>query len=115
MARRRLDGWIEHESTRPGLAVHARYAGSGEAFQAAPASLESFLVERYCLYTQRAGSLWRIDVHHAPWLLRQAAAGSTIAVTGDAGAPLPGRPLLHVAHRQDVALWPPLRVAALRA
>lgn len=26
-----------------------------------------FLIERYCLYVNRKGSLYRYDIHHKPW------------------------------------------------
>jgi hypothetical protein len=39
---------------------------------AAPGTLEHFLVERYVLYTQAWGRLWRGRVHHAPYLVQSA-------------------------------------------
>lgn len=39
---------------------------------AEPGSLEYFLIERYCLYTNLAGCFYRGRIHHAPWPLRTA-------------------------------------------
>ena len=41
--------------------------------QAAPATLEHFLVERYILYSQSpAGKVWQGQVHHRPYPLQEA-------------------------------------------
>src|SRR6266550_2998172 len=32
-----------------------------------PGSLEFFLTERYCLYSERGGKLYRSRIHHEPW------------------------------------------------
>jgi uncharacterized protein len=107
--------WIEYVVERTGLRMRARYAASGRAAPAEPGTLAAFLVERYCLYATRAGLLWRLDVHHRPWMLHEPRPGSAMDV--DARQPrIPplGTPLLHVAARQDVALWAPVPVARLR-
>jgi uncharacterized protein YqjF (DUF2071 family) len=44
----------------------------GEPYEAAPGSLEHFLVERYCLYTRRRNRLYRARIDHRPWKLRNA-------------------------------------------
>lgn len=31
--------------------------------------LDEFLTERYCLYVNRKGSLYRYDIHHKPWVI----------------------------------------------
>jgi uncharacterized protein YqjF (DUF2071 family) len=90
----------------------ARYAPQGPVFQAAPGSLEHFLVERYCLYaTAPGGRVYRADIHHAPWPLQTASATielNTMAVA--AGVTLPPTPtLLHFARRLDVVAWAPHR------
>lgn len=51
---------------KPAL-CHARYRASGEAKPARADSLEQFLVERYVLYSQRNGQLFRGRVHHTPY------------------------------------------------
>ncbi|HWI39863.1 MAG TPA: DUF2071 domain-containing protein [Verrucomicrobiae bacterium] len=50
----------------------AEWRGGDPLPQAAPGTLEFFLVERYCLYTVRGGTLYRSRIHHPPWPLRQA-------------------------------------------
>jgi uncharacterized protein YqjF (DUF2071 family) len=89
--------------------LRARYAGEGPAAPAAEGSLEHWLVERYCLYTQgRGGRPLRTDIHHRPWSI--APATGRVEVTGLAPAllePLASEPLLHVAEQQDVLVWPP--------
>jgi uncharacterized protein YqjF (DUF2071 family) len=67
-------------------------------------TLEYFLTERYCLYTEHDGALHRAEVHHTPWPLQTAEADvrentmSPVALEGD--------PLLHYSERQDVVIWP---------
>jgi uncharacterized protein len=105
---------IEYSSARcePGsdaVVFHARYAPDGEAFEARRGSLESFLVERYCLYAEHAGRLLRADIHHAPWQLRPARA--TIELNTMAPVELPSvEPLLHYSERIDTVIWPPERI-----
>jgi uncharacterized protein YqjF (DUF2071 family) len=114
--RRSSDGWVEYASARRGFRVQARYAAGGPPFCAAAGSLEAFLVERYCLYTVRAGWIWRVDVHHLPWTLHEPLAGCEIeASVDDPSVPLAGEPLLHVTARQDVVVWTPMPVARLGA
>ncbi len=35
-----------------------------------PSALESWLTERYCLWTKPKNILWRIDIDHTPWRLQ---------------------------------------------
>jgi uncharacterized protein len=79
------------------------YRGLGSASPAAPGTLEHFLTERYCLYSE--GGRLRSDIHHPPWSLEPAQA--TIQQHGLSPAPLEGTPLLHYAARQDVVIWAP--------
>jgi uncharacterized protein YqjF (DUF2071 family) len=89
--------------------LRLRYRAVGEAFTAAPGTLEHFLTERYCLYTVVDGTVRRAEIHHPPWPLQPAQA--TIeenTMTEPAGIRLPARtPLLHYAARQDVVIWAP--------
>ena len=92
--------------------VAARYAGEGRGFRAREGSFDEFLVERYCLYTRSAGVLFRADIHHRPWRLQRAAAGSSVDVELHALGPFALRsgPHLRVAGLQDVVIWPLLPV-----
>jgi uncharacterized protein YqjF (DUF2071 family) len=110
-------GRFQYRSVRrgagPRVAFRAAYGPVAEVSEARPGTLEHFLAERYCLYTRdRAGALWRADIHHAPWPLQLASAELAENTIGDAqGLALPGPPaLLHFARRLDVVVWPLARV-----
>jgi len=71
------DGTIRYWSKRlwpaPLPAIcSATYRPQGEVFRAEPDTLEDFLVERYILYSQRGGQLYRGRVHHTPYPLQHA-------------------------------------------
>ena len=88
----------------------AEYAPAGAIFQAKPGTLDYFLTERYCLYTQDSSAhAYRVDIHHAPWELQPAEAQITANTMVDAaGLRLPSMaPVLHYARRQDVRIWFP--------
>lgn len=86
----------------------ATYSPLGSTFNAAPDSLDWKLTERYCAYTlDERGRVLRAHIHHRPWELRRATAAieeNTMGVPH--GIALTGEPLLHMARRQDVAIWP---------
>ena len=89
----------------------ARYHVDGPASEPAPGTLEYFLTERYCLFTnKRSGQVLRVDIHHPPWTLQPAAAEfGNNSMAAAAGITLPPTaPLLHVAGRQDVVAWMPV-------
>lgn len=86
----------------------ARYWPISSPYEAKPGTLEHFLTERYCLYSQAPdGALYRGDVHHQPWPLQHAAAAIEVNdVAGPQGITLTGEPaLLHFAKRIDVVVW----------
>jgi uncharacterized protein len=85
------------------MSFSATYHGDGEAFEPEPGTLEHFLVERYCLYG--GGGRLRSDIHHRPWSIR--AAEASINEEGLFPVEVDGEPLLHLAERQDVLIWPP--------
>jgi uncharacterized protein YqjF (DUF2071 family) len=95
------DGTHVFDSTR----LTARYRAVGEPSRAAPGSLEYFLTERYCLYTQHEDRLCRAEIHHPPWPLRRAEGEVTKNEMPPVEVPRPGDPLLHFAQRQDVLVW----------
>jgi uncharacterized protein YqjF (DUF2071 family) len=91
----------------------ASYRPTGPRFEAEPGSLERWLTERYCLYSNdRGGRLYRGDIHHRIWQLQPAAADirrNTLA--RGFGLSVPDvSPLLHFAARQEVLVWPLARV-----
>ena len=93
----------------PRAEFEASYRPVEKAHSAAPGSLEYWLTERYCLYTNdRTGKVCRAEIHHAPWPLQWAdAAISMNTMTEAAGISLPQTaPLLHFSKFQEVAVWP---------
>jgi len=98
----------------PGAKFAARYCPVGEPFESRPGALEYFLTERYCLYAANGrGNVRRGDIHHHPWLLRQAELETeSLAMTEQIGVALPETdPLLHFSKHLDVLAWLPRRVA----
>src|SRR5579885_2299234 len=70
--------------------------------------LESFLTERYCLYTtDKHGTLYRGNIHHLPWPLEMAEADIEINELPQAhGIHLPDtQPLFHYAREMVVYIW----------
>jgi hypothetical protein len=111
------DGWVEYASERkersaPATVLRGKYRPEGGAFHAASGTLEHFLTERYCLYSEDAeGNLRRGEIHHLPWNLQLARAEiSENSMTTELGLALGAPELLHFSRRQDVAVWPLRRV-----
>lgn len=77
--------------------------------QAAPGTLDSFLVERYCLYTVLLGALRRVRIFHPPWpLARAEVIGLRSTLLGPLGLEVEGEPLVHAQREPlDVPIWPP--------
>jgi len=108
----RADGTVCYRSRRrgnPGLECAFEYA-TGEALPpAAPGSIEYFLVERYRLYAQGRGRLWRGAVYHTPYPLMRANVGACnehlLALNGLNPT---GRPPDHVVRASgvDVSVFP---------
>lgn len=73
-----------------------------------PGSLEFFLTERYCLYSEEDnGELYRARIHHQPWPLQKADLISLESTMIEShGLPTPkGEPLLHYCEELDVDIW----------
>lgn len=105
---------IRYESERSGAKFSAVYGPTGEPYGAARGTLEHWLTERYCLYARAPdGSLWRNDVHHAPWPLQPARAElRDNTMPAFHGLTVSGPPqLLHFARHLDVVVWNAERVA----
>jgi len=96
--------WIDYVSSRDGSRLELSYRPAGPVTRPAPGSLEHFLTERYCLYTEHAGRLHRADIHHLPWPLRPAEA--EVRETTISPLEPDAEPLLHYSERQDVVIWP---------
>jgi uncharacterized protein len=101
----RLGEFVHFETARPGAAFSARYRGTGDLFHAEPGSLEEFLTERYCLYTEDGGRAYRADIHHPRWDLQRGEA--TIDLNTMSPVALPDdEPHVLFSPRQDVVVWP---------
>ena len=104
--RRRGDRIVYDCARDEGRAFSGSYRPSGAAFTAPPDSLEHFLAERYCLYAEDKGRLFRADIHHRPWPLQPAEATIELNTMPPDWARLEGEPVLHYSARQDVVIWP---------
>ena len=104
------DGWVAYDSARvdpPGRFV-GRYRGVGPVYQSTPGTLESWLTERYCLYSADGdGGFHRGEIHHEPWPLQRAEAQIEVCTVTEAwGITLPDEPpLLHFVERIDTLAW----------
>jgi uncharacterized protein YqjF (DUF2071 family) len=97
-------------SAEPDIRFEAWYAPSGPVFEAPPGSLDEWLVERYCLYTRRAG-WWRLEIDHHPWRLQPAEVSlSTNTLADPLGLCLGEPALVHFSRRQDMVAWAPVSV-----
>jgi uncharacterized protein YqjF (DUF2071 family) len=111
MTHERKGELVRFESARPGAAFSGSYRAAGDRFRPEPGTLEHFLTERYCLYTEDGSRAFRIDVHHPPWRLRPAEATvdlNTIAPVELGDEP----PHVLVSPRQDGLVWPPAELSA---
>ncbi len=116
-ARMRLEidtsGWVCYQTHRthrgaPLADLIARYRPTGEPYTAEVGSLDSWLTDRYCLYSaDRRGRLYSGQIHHAPWPLQPAEVQWEQNTMADQlGLQLPSvPPLLHFAKRLDVIAW----------
>ena len=81
--------------------------------EAEPGSLDFFLVERYCLYSEDAGRIYRSRIHHQPWPLQEALkiGGLRYDVVAADGIPMPlGEPVAQCGGPVFVDVWAPERV-----
>ena len=112
MSAERRGEWIEYECARldeRGRVFSGSYRPEGRVFTAEPGSLESFLTERYCLYTtDERGVLQRAEIHHEPWPLQKAAA--KLDLTTISSVRLDGPSLCHFSRRVDAVIWSPAPV-----
>ncbi|HKE30277.1 MAG TPA: DUF2071 domain-containing protein, partial [Candidatus Angelobacter sp.] len=72
-----------------------------------PSSLEYFLTERYCLYSEHGDNLYRSRIHHSRWPLRKASLRSwSSQMTTPLSLPRPNAdPVLHYAEELSVEIW----------
>jgi uncharacterized protein YqjF (DUF2071 family) len=109
---RRGDRIIYECARSDGRAFSGSYEPAGPVSPPQPGSLEHFLTERYCLYAEEEGTLYRADIHHRPWPLQAAEATVDLNTMPPEGVTLEGEPLFHYSRRQDVVIWPLDEVAS---
>jgi len=85
----------------------------GPAAPSLPGSFQHFLVERYFLYSQAHGALYRGQVHHTPYAVREAdVEGLEETLLAASGLPRPPEPpLVHFSEGVDVDVFRLRRVA----
>jgi uncharacterized protein YqjF (DUF2071 family) len=111
MSADRRGEWIDYDCARineAGRVFSGSYRPNGAVARAEPGTLEWFLAERYCLYTEHGGALYRADIHHELWDLQPAEAQVELASISP--LELRGEPSLHFSRRQDVVVWPLERI-----
>jgi uncharacterized protein YqjF (DUF2071 family) len=96
---------VRYESARPGAAFSGSYRGTGDLFRAEPGTLEHFLTERYCLYTENGGRVYRADIHHPPWDLQSGEATIDLNTMSPVGLG-DDEPHVLFSPRLDVVVWP---------
>jgi len=117
MSLRESRGIVQYESRRTqrrasSAEFRGKYWPASEPFTAQRGALEHFLVERYCLYAEARGKIYRGEIDHAPWPLQTAEAemeANSMAQASHIELP-PTAPLLHFSKVQDVRVWPLARV-----
>jgi uncharacterized protein YqjF (DUF2071 family) len=102
---------IEYALSRtedPPAEFNASWKIGGSLHYAHPGSLEFFLTERYCLYSEDDDEIYRARIHHQPWPLQRASLVSFQSTMIEShGLPTPpGDPLLHYAEELSVGIWP---------
>ena len=109
---RSAEGMVRYRSSRVlgqrRATFAATYRGSGVSEPSTPGSVEAFLTERYCLFTESRGRLLVGDIHHLPWPLERAEAEfARNDLAGANGLALPGEtaPLLHFSRQLEVYVW----------
>ena len=92
---------------RPAAEFRATWQIGSRFPQSEPDSLAFFLTERYCLFSEHKGDLYRCRIHHAPWPLQSASVESSSSTMIESlGLPEPaGTPILHYAEEIAVDIW----------
>lgn len=87
---------------------HAAWTIRDPLPKAEPGSLEYFLTERYTLYTESGGKLFRARIHHEPWPLQNVDLQSwdTDIFAADSLETPASEPLVHGGGPVHVAVWP---------
>jgi len=104
---------VEYSAVRthrgaPGASFAAKYHPVGAVYRSSAGTLDSWLTERYCLYSaDGAGRVYSGEIDHEPWPLQRAVAEVRANTLGDwLGIEMKGPPeTLHFAKSLDVHAW----------
>lgn len=104
------DATIDYRLERtdqPPAEFRATWKIGGSLPVAEPGSLEFFLTERYCLYSEHKGRLYRSRIYHDPWPLQSATIDkfSSSMIEAQGISTPKGEPLLHYAAELSVDIW----------
>lgn len=106
---RQGDGKIRYESFRNegGFLFKGSYWPVSEVYRAEAGTLDYWLVERYCLYSESRNQIFMSEINHEPWELQDAA----YEISDNTMLQLPGIDLAapncaHYCRRIDVHVWP---------
>ena len=101
-----IDYWLERTDD-PEAELAATWTIGESLPYSHPGSLEFFLTERYCLYSEDDSEIYRARIHHKPWPLQRASLTSLESTMIESqGLPTPsGEPLLHYAEEISVDIW----------
>jgi uncharacterized protein len=105
------DGRIDYSSSRtenPIAEFRASWLIGEKLPTSQPSSVDFFVTERYCLYSERNGKIYRSRIYHEPWPLQQAQVLSSSSTMIESHMlPTPdGEPLLHYCEELSVLIWP---------
>lgn len=104
---------IRTHRAAPAANFSATYEAIGPVYRSTAGTLDSWLTERYCLYSVDAlGRTYRGEIDHQPWPLQQAEATIHMNTLGDwLGIKLNHPPAaLHYAKSLDVRAWNVTRI-----
>jgi uncharacterized protein YqjF (DUF2071 family) len=96
-----------HRTDKPAADFRAEWTIGSALPTSQPNSLEFFLTERYCLFTEHNGEIYRCRIYHPQWSLQNAnllSFTSTMIESHSLPAPS-GEPLLHYAESISVDIW----------
>jgi uncharacterized protein YqjF (DUF2071 family) len=101
---------ITYESQRleaPAAKFMSRWEIGGQLPPSEAESLEFFLTERYCLYSEHRGQIYRSRVFHQPWSLQSAKVHDCESSMIESLGLLtpPDEPLLHYSEELSVEIW----------
>ncbi len=94
---------------KPLAEFHCSWSVGDKLPASQPGSLEFFLTERYCLYSENRAKVYRARIHHSPWPLQEAKLVSLNSTMIEShGLPTPqADPILHYCEELSVDIWRP--------